>query len=47
VVLILLSVKTNKERFPSYHCFHSKLSLSVSTNMVLKRYLACWTFTKC
>jgi len=43
-------VKTYKERFPNYYFGHSafvtSLSLFISKNMVLKKYLACRTFRK-
>jgi len=41
-----LIVKTQKEIFPTYHCFWSQ-RLFVPMNMVLKRYLACQTPSKC
>jgi len=50
--VIDLIVETHKERFPNiiafgHSAFVTSQSIFVHRNMVLKRYLACQTFSKC
>jgi len=51
VVLISLSKHTRKDFYViitfGHGVFITSQSLFVPTNIVLKRYLACWTFSKC